>query len=115
MSAGSSDARCTASTNSAISTQLFAPHSVAASANRSLAGVPGFALPGGLPARDVVTNHRPEPKDHGGLVVVGDYLFDSTLNGVLDSADTVVECIIDDIQTTLNVIQPISEPAGASR
>ncbi len=35
------------------------------------------ALPGGMPARDVMTNHRPDPKQHPGLVVVGDYLFDS--------------------------------------
>ena len=34
------------------------------------------AIPGGLPARDVMTNHRPEPKEHPGLVVVGDYLFE---------------------------------------
>ncbi len=34
------------------------------------------ALPGGLPVRDVMTNHRPEPKEHPGIVVVGDYLFD---------------------------------------
>ena len=34
------------------------------------------ALPGGLPARDVMTNHRPEPKQHPGIVVVGDYLFE---------------------------------------
>ena len=37
------------------------------------------ALPGGMPARDVMTNHRPDPKQHPGLVVVGDYLFNSTL------------------------------------
>ncbi len=34
------------------------------------------ALPGGMPARDVMINHRPEPKQHPGLVVVGDYLFE---------------------------------------
>ena len=34
------------------------------------------ALPGGLPVRDVMTNHRPEPKEHPGIVVVGDYLFE---------------------------------------
>ena len=34
------------------------------------------ALPGGLPVRDVLTNHRPEPKEHPGIVVVGDYLFE---------------------------------------
>jgi SAM-dependent methyltransferase len=52
------------------------------------------ALPGGLPARDVMTNHRPEPKDHPGLVLVGDYLFDSTLNGLLDSSDAATDIIL---------------------
>jgi monoamine oxidase len=42
--------------------------------------------PGGCPLRDVSSTHRPEPVEHPGLVVVGDYLFDSTLNGVLRSA-----------------------------
>jgi monoamine oxidase/SAM-dependent methyltransferase len=45
------------------------------------------AQPGGIPVRDTRTSHIPEPKRHPGLFVVGDYLFDSTLNGVLDSAD----------------------------
>ncbi len=52
------------------------------------------ALPGGLPARDVMTNHRPEPKQHPGLVVVGDYLFDSTLNGLLNSSDAATDIIL---------------------
>jgi SAM-dependent methyltransferase len=52
------------------------------------------ALPGGLPARDVMTNHHPEPKQHPGLVVVGDYLFDSTLNGLLDSSDAATDIIV---------------------
>ncbi|MDE2329810.1 MAG: class I SAM-dependent methyltransferase, partial [Bradyrhizobium sp.] len=51
-------------------------------------------LPGGLPARDVMTNHRPEPKQHPGLVVVGDYLFDSTLNGLLDSSDAATDIVV---------------------
>ena len=42
--------------------------------------------PGGHPLRDADSIHRPEPVEHPGLVVVGDYLFDSTLNGVLRSA-----------------------------
>jgi monoamine oxidase len=42
--------------------------------------------PGGNPLRDVTLAHRPEPVEHPGLVMVGDYLFDSTLNGVLRSA-----------------------------
>ncbi|MBA7468099.1 hypothetical protein ES707_03340 [subsurface metagenome] len=52
------------------------------------------ALPGGLPVRNVLTNHRPEPKDHPGIVVVGDYLFDSTLNGLLDSSDAATDLIL---------------------
>ena len=41
-----------------------------------------------------MTNHRPEPKEHPGLVVVGDYLFDSTLNGLLDSSDAATDIIV---------------------
>ncbi|GAB1716460.1 MAG: amine oxidase [Nitrobacter sp.] len=52
------------------------------------------AIPGGLPARDVMTNHRPEPKEHPGLVLVGDYLFDSTLNGLLDSSDAATDIVV---------------------
>lgn len=44
------------------------------------------ALPGGERPAPVDRRHRPEPVDHPDLFVVGDYLFDSTLNGVLDSA-----------------------------
>jgi len=47
------------------------------------------ALPGGWPPTPLDERHRPEPIEHPGLFVVGDYLFDSTLNGVLDSADHV--------------------------
>lgn len=52
------------------------------------------AIPGGLPVRDVMTNHRPEPKEHPGIVLVGDYLFDSTLNGLLDSSDAATDIIL---------------------
>jgi len=46
-------------------------------------------LPGGDPPLPLDRRHRPEPRDHPGLFLVGDYLFDSTLNGVLDSASYV--------------------------
>jgi SAM-dependent methyltransferase len=52
------------------------------------------AIPGGLPVRDVATNHRPEPKEHPGIVLVGDYLFDSTLNGLLDSSDAATDIVV---------------------
>ncbi len=55
------------------------------------------ALPGGLPTRDVLTNHRPEPKQHPGLVLVGDYLFDSTLNGLFDSSDAATDIVVSEM------------------
>jgi monoamine oxidase len=55
------------------------------------------ALPGGLPVRDVMTNHRPEPNEHPGLILVGDYLFDSTLNGLLDSSDAATDIILSEM------------------
>ena len=54
--------------------------------HRWLGAVSG--LPGGWTPLPVDRRHRPAAS-HPGLFVVGDYLFDSTLNGVLDSADHV--------------------------
>ncbi len=48
-------------------------------------------LPAGYPPRNMDARHVPEPTQHPNLLVVGDYLFDSTLNGVLDSADFAAE------------------------
>jgi hypothetical protein len=47
------------------------------------------SLPGGWRPQGIDRRHQPEPIDHPQLFVVGDYLYDSTLNGVLDSADHV--------------------------
>ena len=58
-------------------------------------------MPGGFPARDPKSRHRPEPIDHSRLFVVGDYLFDSTLNGVLDSAEFVADAVTEDIDSQL--------------
>jgi monoamine oxidase len=55
-------------------------------------------LPAGYPAREPDSRHLPEPEEHDDLFVVGDYLFDSTLNGVMDSADTVAEWLIEELQ-----------------
>lgn len=52
------------------------------------------AIPGGVPVRDALTNHVPEPKEHPGVIVVGDYLFDSTLNGLLDSSDIATDLVL---------------------
>jgi monoamine oxidase len=53
-------------------------------------------LPGGKPALDMESRHTPELTIPN-LFVVGDYLFDSTLNGVLDSADYVAESIAEEM------------------
>ncbi|MBA3711678.1 MAG: FAD-dependent oxidoreductase [Pyrinomonadaceae bacterium] len=51
------------------------------------------ALPGGCPVRDTRAAHLPEAKEHPGIFVVGDYLFDSTLNGVFDSANLATDLL----------------------
>ena len=56
-------------------------------------------LPGGFPAREPDSRHQPDPAGSPELFVVGDYLFDATLNGVLDSADTVVEWILSELKS----------------
>jgi monoamine oxidase len=55
-------------------------------------------LPGGNPQHDLDTRHQPEPAQHEGLFVVGDYIYDSTLNGVLDSADYVTDWIVEELK-----------------
>ena len=50
--------------------------------------------PGGFRVRPAREAHQPEPVEHPGLAVVGDYLFDSTLNGVLRSASIATELIL---------------------
>lgn len=62
------------------------------------------ALPAGVPARDPDSRHQPEPNQHPGLFVMGDYLFDSTINGVFDSADTVVEWIREEEAPELDAV-----------
>jgi len=51
-------------------------------------------LPGGYPVLPLRERHCPDPVNHEGLYIVGDYLFDSTLNGVFDSADYVSDLIL---------------------
>jgi monoamine oxidase len=58
------------------------------------------AMPGGLVPRSHDTRHQPEPKNHPELFMVGDYMFDSTLNGVLDSANYVAAWIATNISET---------------
>jgi len=51
------------------------------------------AMPGGVVMLPHDQRHRPEPTQFGNLFFVGDYLFDSTLNGVLDSAEYVAQWV----------------------
>src|SRR5271170_315064 len=55
------------------------------------------AIPGGAPARSRAINHCPDPARLPGLMMVGDYMFDATLNGVLDSADAATDLILSDV------------------
>ncbi len=50
-------------------------------------------LPGGWTPLPLDRRHRPAPA-HPNLFLVGDYLFDSTLNGVLDSAEHVAGWLV---------------------
>jgi SAM-dependent methyltransferase len=52
------------------------------------------AQPGGLPPRDADVNHIPSPQSHPRVFVVGDYLYDATVNGVMDSANVVSDLIV---------------------
>jgi SAM-dependent methyltransferase len=55
------------------------------------------AIPGGVPARGARENHLPEPDEHPGLFVTGDYLYDSTLNGLLDSCDIASDLVVSEL------------------
>jgi protoporphyrinogen oxidase len=54
------------------------------------------ALPGGIDQWPIGRRHQPAPR-HPDLHIVGDYLYDSTLNGVHDSATYVASCIAADL------------------
>ncbi len=70
------------------------------------------AKPGGYPLHHPDVRHQPDPAGHPGFYVVGDYLFDSTLNGVVDSADWVAGSIAEDVSDDA-VPAPAAGPAGA--
>jgi len=55
------------------------------------------AIPGGMPVRSRQINHRPDPVHTPGLVMVGDYMFDATINGVMDSAEVASDIILTDV------------------
>lgn len=57
------------------------------------------AQPGGWPAKELREQHHPEPKEHPGVFIVCDALFDSTLNAALISANTAVEILLEEMAT----------------
>ena len=57
------------------------------------------AIPGGMPVRPRAINHHPDPVHSPGLVMVGDYMFDATINGVMDSAEVASDIILADVVT----------------
>lgn len=83
---------------------------VEARVHRWLGAVNG--LPGGAVQRDPDARHVPDPDHHPQLFVVGDYLFDSTINGVLDSADTVAEWIVEEMSDEESTGIPIPDQSG---
>ncbi len=55
------------------------------------------ALPGGLRVRHRDVNHRIDAERLPGVVMVGDYIFDATLNGAFDSADVATDILVSEI------------------
>jgi len=53
------------------------------------------AQPGGWPAEELRGEHTPEPQEHPGVFLVGDYFFDSTLNAALMSSNVAIELLLE--------------------
>jgi SAM-dependent methyltransferase len=70
------------------------------------------AIPGGFPVRPRHQNHQPDAARLPGVLVVGDYMFDATLNGVLDSADVAADIILANILTQRRGVR--AEVAGGA-
>lgn len=71
---------------------LARQHALDARVHRWVGALSG--RPGGFPLRDARVAHQPEPIEHERIVMVGDYLFDSTLNGVLRSAEIATDVVL---------------------
>jgi protoporphyrinogen oxidase/ubiquinone/menaquinone biosynthesis C-methylase UbiE len=76
------------------------------------------AIPGGVPVRQRGINHRPDRVHAPGLVMVGDYLFDATVNGVMDSAEVASDIILTDVLKRRRALQHgagigVASPASA--
>jgi protoporphyrinogen oxidase/SAM-dependent methyltransferase len=58
----------------------------------------------GRKIRGSKARHKPEPTNHPGLFVVGDYLFDSTINGAFDSADIVARLVLKELDVNATIL-----------
>ncbi|MDB5349776.1 MAG: methyltransferase protein [Planctomycetota bacterium] len=63
------------------------------------------ARPGGIFIKGLEERQLPEPVGHPRLYLVGDYLFDTSINGVLDSADFVSEMMIDSLKIPRSIVE----------
>src|SRR5712692_8569194 len=63
-------------------------------------------LPGGWDVQELRDRHAPAPESDPGLHLVGDYLFDSTINGVFDSAEYVSEAILSEWRQRVYIEAP---------
>jgi monoamine oxidase/SAM-dependent methyltransferase len=72
------------------------------------------AIPGGVPARGPRENHLPEPDDNPGIFLTGDYLYDSTLNGLLDSCDITTDLVVSEL-TQLRYKRQLAEAAKSGK
>ncbi len=70
-------------------------HMIEGHVHRWLASV--NAIPGGVPVRGARENHLPEPTENPGIFVTGDYLYDATLNGLLDSCDIASDLVVTEL------------------
>lgn len=62
--------------------------------------------------------HLPDAKEHPGLFVVGDYLFDDTINGVLDSADIASRMVLRQLRVParpFTLLKPRAEQEASSQ
>jgi monoamine oxidase/SAM-dependent methyltransferase len=72
------------------------------------------AIPGGVPVRSARENHLPEPAEHSGLFVTGDYLYDATLNGLLDSCDIASDLIVTEL-TRIRYARQLEQDAKSGK
>jgi monoamine oxidase/SAM-dependent methyltransferase len=70
------------------------------------------ALPGGPTPRSRHQNHRPDPENLPGIFIIGDYMFDATINGVLDSADVATDMVLADILERRRAAQMEGSPGA---